>query len=30
MYVTYPELVQIGIFVVALVGLCHANFGGRK
>ena len=26
----YPELVQIGIFVVTLVGLCHAIFGGRK
>ncbi len=28
MYVTYAELVQIGIFIVALVGLCHTVFAG--
>ena len=26
MYVTYSELIQIGIFIVALVGLCHQIF----
>ena len=26
MYVTYPELIQIGMFVVALVGLCYQIF----
>ena len=30
MYVTYQDLVQIGIFIVALVGLCYTIFGGRK
>ena len=25
MYVTYSDLVQIGIFIVALVGLCYTN-----
>ena len=29
-YVTYPDLVQIGIFIVALVGLCYTIFGKRK
>ena len=29
-YVTYPDLVQIGIFIVALVGLCYTVFGKRK
>lgn len=30
MYVTYSELIQIGIFIVALVGLCHTIFKGKK
>ena len=30
MYVTYQELIQIGIFIVALVGLCYEIFKGRK
>ena len=29
-YVTYPDLVQIGIFIVALVGLCYTVFGKGK
>lgn len=30
MYVTYQELIQIGIFIVALVGLYYEIFKGRK
>lgn len=30
MYVTYSELVQVGIFIVALVGLCYKIFKGKK
>ena len=30
MYVTYSDLVQIGIFIIALVGLCYTIFKGRK
>ena len=30
MYVTYQDLVQIGIFIVALVGLCYTIFWGKK
>ena len=30
MYVTYQDLIQIGIFMVALVGLCYTIFGGKK
>ena len=30
MYVTYPDLVQIGIFVVALIGLCYTIFKDKK
>lgn len=30
MYVTYSDLIQIGIFIVSLVGLCYAIFKGRK
>lgn len=26
MYVTYTDLIQIGIFIVALVGLCYTIF----
>ena len=28
--VTYSDLIQIGMFIVALVGLCYAIFKGRK
>ena len=30
MYVTYSDLVQIGIFIVALLSLIHIFFGKRK
>ena len=30
MYVTYQDLIQIGIFIVALVGLFHQIFRGKK
>ncbi len=30
MYVTYSDLIQIGIFIIALVRLCYTIFGGRK
>lgn len=30
MYVTYEDLIQIGIFIVALVGLCYTVFRERK
>ncbi len=30
MYVTYADLIQVGIFIVALVGLCYTVFRGRK
>ncbi len=30
MYVTYADLIQIGIFIVALVGLCYTIFKERK
>ena len=30
MYVTYSDLIQIGIFIVALVGLCYTIFGRKK
>ena len=30
MYVTYQDLIQIGMFIVALVGLCYTLFKGRK
>lgn len=30
MYVTYSDLIQIGIFIVALTGLCYTIFGRRK
>ena len=29
MYVTYSDLIQIGIFLVSLVGLCYALFKGK-
>lgn len=28
--ITYSELIQTGIFIVALVSLCHTIFKGRK
>ena len=28
--ITYSDLIQTGIFIVALVGLCYTIFGGRK
>ena len=30
MYVTYQDLIQIGIFIVALVGLLYQIFKGKK
>ena len=30
MYVTYAELIQIGIFMVALIGLCYQVFKGKR
>ncbi len=30
MYVTYSDLIQIGIFMVALVSLIYQIFRGRK
>ncbi|MFG6357066.1 MAG: putative holin-like toxin [Acetatifactor sp.] len=30
MYVTYADLIQIGIFIVALIGLCYTIFKERK
>ena len=30
MYVTYSDLIQTGIFIVALVGLCYTIFKGKK
>ncbi len=28
--ITYSDLIQIGIFIVALVGLCYTIFQGKK
>ena len=30
MYITYSDLIQTGIFIVALVGLCYTIFGAKK
>lgn len=30
MYVTYTDLIQIGIFIVALIGLCYQIFKEKK
>ncbi len=30
MYVTYSDLIQIGIFIVALIGLCNTVFKGKR
>jgi hypothetical protein len=30
MYVTYSDLIQIGIFICTLVGLCYTIFKGKR
>ena len=30
MYVAYSDLIQIGIFICALVGLCYTIFKGKR
>jgi len=30
MYVTYSDLVQIGIFICTLIGLCYTLFKGKR
>ena len=30
MYVTYSDLIQIGIFIYTLVGLCYMIFKGKR
>ena len=30
MCVTYSDLIQTGIFIVALISLCYAIFRGKK
>lgn len=30
MYISYSGLVQTGIFIVALIGLCYTIFKGKK
>ena len=30
MYVTYSDLIQIGIFICALVGLCYTILKGKR
>ncbi|MGN0305881.1 MAG: putative holin-like toxin [Lachnospiraceae bacterium] len=30
MYVTYTDLIQIGIFIVALVSLCYKIFRDKR
>ena len=30
MYVTYSDLIQSGIFIVALIGLCYTIFRGKR
>ena len=30
MYVTYSDLIQIGIFICTLVGLCYMNFKVKR
>lgn len=29
-HVTYSDLIQVGIFICTLVGLCYAVFKGQK
>lgn len=30
MYITYSDLIQTGMFIVALVGLCYTIFKGKR
>ena len=30
MYVTYSDLIQIGMFICTLIGLCYAIFHGKR
>lgn len=30
MVITYPDLIQFCIFILALVGLCYQIFGAKK
>ena len=30
MYVTYADLIQIGIFICTLIGLCYMIFKGKR
>ena len=30
MYVAYSDLIQIGIFICALVGMCYTIFKGKR
>ena len=30
MYVTYSDLIKIGIFIVALIELCYTIFRGKR
>lgn len=30
MYISYSDLVQTGIFIVTLIGLCYTIFKGKK
>lgn len=30
MYVTYSDLIQIGMFIVALIGLCYTIFKEKR
>ncbi len=30
MYVTYSDLIQIGMFICTLIGLCYAIFHGER
>jgi len=30
MYVTYSDLIQVGMFIVALVGLCYKIFKDKR
>ncbi|MDE5938370.1 MAG: putative holin-like toxin [Lachnospiraceae bacterium] len=30
MYITYSDVIQFGIFIVTLIGLCYTVFKGRK
>lgn len=30
MYITYSDLIQIGIFICSLIGLCYTIFHGKR